>query len=390
MHAAVYLSRAENILIPVLWITYGLFLLGFFYIPNGIDLYKFFTLTVFLPGLLMLPTGWCLLKSDHLFLLVLLYLGYMLASSCWSQPFTIKEFWHYLRLAAYIVMFILLMAVLRHKYADAFPALLRFLCTGAGVAAAVSILLWYQDHPFPSSRLVGLGILVNPNPSGLAYGCFAIVAAQLALRASALMERLFFLAIATVLCCFVWFTQSRTALIAVILALIFLGVSIHRDKSNLFFIGWLASILIGGSVFFGEALLTLFNRDISPRTIIWSSYLADVMQAPLFGHGYLNHLTVYVPAEDVTYDYAHSAYLAALRDGGVVGLLLMLTILLYAGRRALQIGNQSGDYLYLILLTYGMICMIPETDKLITRPRELWLILWLVLALIMTHHRAKA
>ena len=38
---------------------------------------------------------------------------------------------------------------------------------------------------------------------------------------------------------------------------------------------------------------------------------------------------------------------------------------------------------FLALILYGMLCAIPDLDRILTRPRELWLFLWLPVALVM-------
>jgi hypothetical protein len=47
-----------------------------------------------------------------------------------------------------------------------------------------------------------------------------------------------------------------------------------------------------------------------------------------------------------------------------------------------QAGRASGDYALLALLCFGLVYMLTSTDALITRPRELWVILWFPLGLL--------
>ena len=115
---------------------------------------------------------------------------------------------------------------------------------------------------------------------------------------------------------------------------------------------------------------------------MWNDSLRHVAAAPLFGNGYLSALEVYSQTEDKSHTNVHNSYLAAMRDGGVVGFALVAALLGAAVHRAVQAGRASGDYALLALLCFGLIYMLTSTDALITRPRELWVILWFPLGLL--------
>ena len=80
--------------------------------------------------------------------------------------------------------------------------------------------------------------------------------------------------------------------------------------------------------------------------------------------------------------YAHNTLLGTLRDGGLIGGLLYVCILLYAGHIGLRTYRETGDPFYLACLLFGVLCMLTDTDEVITRPRELWIIFWLPLAIL--------
>ena len=110
--------------------------------------------------------------------------------------------------------------------------------------------------------------------------------------------------------------------------------------------------------------------------------LTDLQGHWLFGRGLL--LDPHVWAYDgLEFNHAHNGYLAALRDGGIIGLALLLGILGVAGRWALQLYLQRGERLYLALLLYGMTAIFMDFDRLLVHPKELWLFFWLPVALIM-------
>ena len=45
--------------------TYSLFLAGFYFVPNAVDLYKFYIAAVFLPGLFLIPAVYALFFRDR-------------------------------------------------------------------------------------------------------------------------------------------------------------------------------------------------------------------------------------------------------------------------------------------------------------------------------------
>ena len=333
---------------------------------------------------MLITTGFDLLKEDRLFLFILLYLSYMLISSLWSEPFNIKEFLYYIRLTLYVLMFIMLTVVLQKKCPDKFTFLLQAVCAGAALAAVLSIFLWYRENSFPDSRLVGMGTLVNPNPSAQIYGFFCVFAVNWALHTEKFIEHIWYFFIATVLFCFVLLTQSRGAIIAVIFGVVILFLLKLTKFKN--FSYWLIVLLLIAGILFQEVLPYLVSRDVKVRIEIWKGFMHYVSEAPLFGYGYLNDLRVYVSEAGINFNDAHNVWVSTLRDGGVVGLGLLLVMLASAYWRVLQIDSKEERYFYFVLLIYAIPSMLLGTNRLIVRPDETWLILWFVLALILTHH----
>jgi hypothetical protein len=68
---------------------------------------------------------------------------------------------------------------------------------------------------------------------------------------------------------------------------------------------------------------------------------------------------------------------------------LHLLILLTTVVAAYRIARAENEPIYISLLAFGFVCMSADTDQLITRPRELWVIYWLPLAMILAKTRRK-
>ena len=380
----------QSILLKYLFAANALFLAGFFLIPNAVDHYKFYSVAVFIPALLRFKDGFRLLRSDKVFLLVVAYFAYMLLSSAWSNPFILADFFDYVRLAIYILVFILLIVVLQAAYPNGFDLLLKSLCVLASIAAVVSITVWYREHPFPSSRLIGIGTLVNSVSSGIVYGIFILMCINYALRAESRFSHVGYLLLASPLICFVAFTQSRGVLLALTIATITLFF-MKREKSGKFILAALVVLpILGVTVLIPEVYSGVFGRDAPARTVIWQAILDSATIAPVFGHGYLTKMQpVFIESTNEFIPTAHNVFLSTLRDGGLIGLMLLLAFLLAAYLQAAVLARRSSDCLPLVLLIYGAVCMLTYSDHLISRPRELWINLWLPLALIIGQRVAR-
>ena len=104
------------------------------------------------------------------------------------------------------------------------------------------------------------------------------------------------------------------------------------------------------------------------------------------GHGPIRYR---VEAYGKVFSHAHNSYLASLRDGGLVGLALLLLILSVAARWAWRIYRSRGERIYLALLLYGMTCIAMDYDRLLVHPKEIWLFFWLPIALIMASYPGR-
>ena len=367
-------------------VTYSLFMLGFFLVPNAVDLYKFYSVLLFIPGLLIVPYGVAVLRENRLFYLLLLYFAYMLLTSVWGGPFEIKPFFNFLRLALYTLMFFIITAVVYKQYPNKFEWLLRILCLTASVAALISIVFWYQKHPFPLSRLMGLGILSHPNPNAFLYGFFAVFSFAYALQEKNWRWRATYLSGTFALLCFVWFTASRGGMTATLTGLGVLALT-QNPKRALVYLASLAvliAVLVG---IFPEIVDSVIERGTANRLDIWKTVWSEIKTAPFFGHGYLLDQRVFVSSQNSYHSFAHNIYLATMRYGGVMGLVLLLALLVNACWQAAQLGKTRTDFRYLALLVFGMVCSFFDLDRLMVRPNEVWIILWFPMALIiLTRH----
>ncbi len=371
-------------------ITYSIFMVGFFFIPNAVDQYKFYIAAVFLPSLFLLPKTEYLLRNNPLWIAILLYLGYMLFSSFWSNEFSITTLWYDLKLALYILAFLMITVTLDLSHDNRLDAMLRFTCICSAIAAIISIPLWYKTNLFPDSRLIGIGTLENPNPSSFVYGFFSVLSGYYALQSKNTLHRAVFLFCTSILLMFVLLTQSRTGILATLVSQLLLIVFYPRNKQVTFGI---AAIVGVAFIFYMLASPWMLSRltDISfPQRIhIWKHVLDLIVVTPVFGNGYQTEFLAHIPNSTTVLNSTHNTFLATARDGGLVGLGLQLLVIISAFRAGLKTLISNNNPIYLVLLIFGLLCMLTATDQILTRPRELWIIFWLPLALLLARETCQ-
>ncbi len=361
-----------------LYAGYGLFILGFFLFPERPEHYRFYYVAVMLPCLLLgrqvLPELW----RDTVFRLLLLWVVYQVASGLWSTPFSVREFGLLAGRGIQVLVFVVATVFLVRRFPRAFERLLEVLVLAVAVTALVSMFEWYRHpgHPFPVSRLIPLGRISNAILAGGAYGVFCLLAFYQLTRARSTMLRAVFAAGFLVLLGAVLLTHSRTAILGLVGA--FLAMSFcYGKKAVPIALGVMVAVFVIAQLWFPE-VFDRFRMALHWRPLIWESVLARVAEAPWFGHGYL--ASTAVELETRVFIHAHSSYIGFLRDGGVVSVVLLLLLVLAIIRRVS--GLRCGLARLLVpLLVFGFLFIAPDVDRLIVRPRELWLFFWWPLAL---------
>lgn len=368
---------------------YALFLAGFFVVPNAVDLYKFYIYLVLVPGLFLLPRVLGPAWASPLWRLLLAYFGYMLLTSLWSAEFSAAELWRDVFRAACILGFMLLTAY----YFSLSPALqdwlLRVIALVAVLSAATAIVALPElslPPALPEQRLAGPGIANNPNPAAFIYGAITLVVLDSATRQRGWLAAGGHAIGIAVLLLFIVLTQSNTGLLALLLAgALLLLVDRHLTWPKL-----VTALLLGGVALLFLAwslgwLNGVLDAGLAQRFPIWEYILEQWRAAPVFGNGLQRPATPAGDQQAHLLSYAHSLFLATLRDGGAVGLALLLGVWGYALHTAARVARREQRPLYLCMLVFGLLCMLVDTDQAITRPRENWIMLWLPLACLLAY-----
>ena len=368
---------------PYLLLTgYGLFLCSYFIFDEYSEPYRFFARGVFLIGVFVFAGGVRATWRQPLFQAVIVYMVYLLLSAFWSEPMEWFRLGQKFVISVYIISFITITYFLAHWNHRQFERMLRLCVAFASLAALLSIVFFYRDHPFPATRLEGIGALTNVNIFANVYGIFAILAMGFSLRAETLPQRTLFLLAVGLFICFAWFGQSRTAFVSMLIALsLLVGLSLQQGKV----LYASALVILGGALIaiFPDVLEQALLRGQGLRPLIWAQAWEEAKSAPLIGHGLLSMIAV--QSQQHVFETIHNAYLQVLWHGGLIGLCLFLVVLTLAFCNAWTQGRQRRDYTIFCMLVFTACIMMTGVDTLIARPRDQWMVFWLPVALLLSY-----
>lgn len=360
---------------------YAVFMAGYFLLPMAAGHRRLYYILV-LPAVLLL---WRELtdfyRDNALAALLLVYAAWMMGTLLWTADFTPGAALDALGYSLSLLTFCYISGFLWIHHPRRMDQMAHRATWLAAAAALVSIVAWYLTNPFPESRLEPLGVMHHQNKAAAAYGIFLVLCMHYTFTERGHNNRAVYPLLALVLLSLVVFTQSRTAMTAVGAGLLVL-------------VGHRALLLVTAGVAASWALMAAnpdewLNRvgDFSFRPGIWRQVVADMQGHWWFGHGYL--VNPEVGAYGQVFSHAHNSYLASLRDGGLVGLALLLAILAIATRWGWRLYRDRGERIYLALIIYGMTCIAMDFDRLLLHPKEIWLFFWLPIALIMAAHPVR-
>ncbi len=273
----------------------------------------------------------------------------------------------------YVLAFISASIIIETRYPERSDRLLLILAGVAAGAFSLSILWWYHAHAFPAHRLDDiLGRMHNPILAACIAGLASLVLVENLRQHDQAAMRVIVGGAFVLNLAFILLSQSRTALAALVPALLILAIPyLRRRLPVIIALGTLVAVL--GFVL-QDALIAGFNRN-SYRIDIWLATFDKAMASPWWGQGYFCDTTALEVGGRVM-RHAHNAYLAMLRDGGLIGLALLLGVVATAMRCAWRQARRSHRYLNLSLIVFGALAVFFDNDRLVDNPEELWLFFW--------------
>jgi O-antigen ligase len=310
------------------------------------------------------------------------FLAYLVLTNLWGANVNLVNVATQIKHLLYVLAFIAASIAIETYYPEKSDRLLLILSGIAACAFLLSILWWYHAHAFPTHRLRDtLGRMHNP----ILAGCIAGFACLVLLDNLPKHDRQATRAIVgfafIINLTFIILSQSRTAMAALIPAIAILSIPYLRRRAPMVIMMGVIVAILGFT--FQDALTTGLNRN-SYRVDIWLATLDKAAASLWWGQGYFCD-TVPLELDGRVMRHAHNAYLAAFRDGGLIGLLLLTGFVASAVWHAWRQAQTSNSYLNLALIVFGALAVFFDNDRLVDNPEELWVFFWYPLCRIIAH-----
>ncbi|WMU72987.1 O-antigen ligase family protein [Enterobacter bugandensis] len=195
----------------------------------------------------------------------------------------------------------------------------------------------------------------------------------------------FYIPVPLLLVCLI-LTQSRGPFLSMIVAAIV--AFLCKPKWNFKLLaGSLIVLLAIGFILYFSGFFDIFlkraeesSRAGSVRFGIWQHAFVIAKQKMIFGWGFNKELE-FINGYGQPVTTTHSLYLATFLKGGVVGLLLLLSMVLFAGRQCLRhlAANHKAE---IAVIIFALMFYVTQGMFVISNPREYWVLFWLPLAII--------
>jgi O-antigen ligase len=368
------------------WI-YAVFFCGFLFFPSSKVHNNFFYGLLLLPSLAILIHLFAAFRRNHVFAAILIYMVYLVLANFWGVNVTSANVAEQIKHLLYVLAFVTASIVVDAYYPEKHNQLLVAMAGVATIVFWVNMLWWYQTHTFPAVRLSDvMGRMDNPILAGCIAGVACLVLIEILLGHGDVRFRVVAGSAFTINLGFIILSQSRTAVAALIPSLLVLGMShLRRNYRLLIVAGFLAAL----SVFLlQDALVGALHRN-SYRIDIWVATIEKTRSNLWWGSGYFCD-TVALQIDGKDMQHAHNVYLATLRDGGIIGLTLLMVAVSASTWRAWRQARETGRYLTLALLTYGLTAVFFDNDRLIDNPEELWIFFWYPIGRVIAHDLTQA
>ena len=356
---------------------YFLLLCSLFFLSDRSQLHKLYYGLFSIPSLIALclrPRELKELLREPIFIAMLLFAAWALLSLCWGpgdEGFggNLKPMLHTLMLFAGCYLLV--------RYRSDILQPLLFSAAMIGLFATIYNLYVFARIYAPGIRLVGGGAFDNPLLSSHLFGFFC--AYWLSLSMTCKRPQILWLSIPAMAVMFaaVISTGSRTPLVALTLAALWLGFICWNRRSLLL----LAALLLGGGIvaaFFSGMLL---ERGSSYRLQIWQIVLHKIAEHPWIGHGYDASLSI-DPGAGYMLSEPHSFALGVLYYVGIFGFIPWLFFQAWALLGSWRHRVQPLFVIASTWLVFGIGAGLTEGGGIISRPKEHWFLLWIPLALI--------
>ncbi|WP_321850133.1 O-antigen ligase family protein [Pseudomonas paraveronii] len=369
----------------VLWILpIGLLLLlsSLFFVTNRNVLHKLYYALFSAPTLLLLclrPREFRELLREPLAIAFLAFSAWAMASLLWSPElhpdiYLFKQPLHTFMLFGGC-------GLLLHYRNELFKPIFFSAAVIALVVCLCNLVAFAKGlEPGVEARMIGgRGALDNPLLSSHVFGFFAVYWLYVCMTSQRLPVLWFSVPALAIMTAAVLATGSRTPLVALTLAVLWMSF-VSRNRRS--------ALMIAGLVLGAAALLLFYpelitNRGSSFRFELWSMTLQRIADHPWIGHSYDSELYLTLAqADDYQLREPHSFALGVLYYVGIIGFIPWAFMLGWGLYKSLKERAQPLFILASSLLAYGIGAGLTEGGGILSRPKEHWFLLWIPLAII--------
>jgi len=176
------------------------------------------------------------------------------------------------------------------------------------------------------------------------------------------------------------YVQIALSIATAIAGYLYLKARWSQRKPRVFVIGCVA-LFFAVSLFLSASL----NEIQKDRPNIWNQsvqHLFDVPGKPLFGFGLMGDTTLNLPCEvhfageTCHVSHPHSLFVSTLVYGGIIGLFLLFTLLIWTTNILVREIHQKPALLAFFILSYAIPLLLFDGDRIIDKIDIIWLLLW--------------
>lgn len=316
----------------------------------------------------------------------LAFVTYLAASGLWSQPASLMPLGH----AVLLVGFVFGITITHRNLPRILTYTLDLLILAAAMSAAISVYLFHSIDVNPldeKDRLYAFGRIYNPVISAVSYAIPLLFAVTRVIFEKSLVRRCLLVAASICLIYAIILTGTRSVWLGLLgapvaIILINPNLTTRRRLTALAIVaaGAATLVAVAFAAGFGDNIV---RRALSFRPEIWSAMLDRIQSGNwLLGHGIYTDSSV--TWQHLTFDHAHSVYLATLFYGGVVGLTLFVTMI---GSTLVDLRNSRFDERSAMAIggfAFALVTLAIDGDRLVEKVDHLWIVFWLPLALVWT------
>jgi len=379
---------------PLSFCLLMIFIIGWYWIPSTpVQASAYHNLLFYL---LVMPGLWVLwisrsgkrLKPSPLVLASGIFITYLWATALWAQgpierpPETVTL--HALATATFAL------GVFQYFNRPRLALFRRIVVIAATSITVVSIIALLFGRTYHLGRLHSAIHFEHPNLFAQALGFAALLALGSALRARVQPSRIVWTSAFALLGIGIFLTRGRAVILGVVVAGL-ISIAAYRGRRTLA-VALIAVIVIFGIFLTSESTyVDMVERGDAGRIHIWKTLLERAADRPMVGAGINANDNVEFPKgswefpDGFMLQHPHSAVVGTLYYGGLIALGLLFLVTALAMTTGLKTARVDGEWDPLILLLFGIICLLPDGHRLISEPHlSSWLLFWLPVALIAT------